>query len=393
MVLRLGLIVNPVAGIGGPAALKGSDGVVDDAIARGYAPTAAAKATRFLTRLKARAGPTDIRIFAAPGVMGGGIARDAGWKVGTLGAETMTNDALSTDAYDTEEACRYALDAEMDLIVFIGGDGTARDVARVVGTERPILGVPAGVKMFSECFAETPEAAADLVAELARQPDGTPIETENADILDLDEDAYRAGEMKVLHHDAARVPRSPRIQNAKCPACPPAGLDGAIGEVRLRMQDEPNGLYILGSGSTMYALKQSLGLDGALIGIDVVTAQDPEADDVDWWELAKDADARRIDELVREAGETGRKVTIIVSPIGGQGFVVGRGTGQLSPQTIRATLPDRFWVVATPGKLDSIEAGTLRVDTGDPELDETFPSFVRVIVGLEREKMVRVARA
>lgn len=396
MVLRLGFIVNPVAGIGGPAALKGSDGQVDAALARGYEPTAAAKATRFLRRLKERAGPTSIRIFAAPGVMGTGIARDVGWKVGTLGAETMMSDPFATEALDTEEACRYALEAEMDLIVFVGGDGTARDVASVLAMERPMLGVPAGVKMFSDCFAETPEAAADLVADIARAPfaEGDAIECLEADVMDLDEEAYRDGRMDVRHHGAARVPRSPRVQAAKCPACPVDGLEGAVGEVRLRMSEDPSGLFILGSGSTLAALKTSLGIQGTLIGVDLVTGTPAGTNDEPAWEtVALDADADTIDALVAKALAEARSVTLVLSPIGGQGFIIGRGTGQLSPAVVRAALPERIWVVSAAGKLDTIGSGTLRVDTGDPALDEAFPRFLRVVVGVERERMVKVVHA
>lgn len=392
MVLRLGLLINPIAGIGGPAALKGSDAVALDAAEAGYGPVAAAKATRFLQRLKERAGAQDVRIFAAPGVLGSGVAREAGWKVGTLGPDKMLDDPFATDPMDTQDAARDAVSAEMDLLVFVGGDGTARDVARAIGTSLPILGVPAGVKMFSECFAETPEAAADLVAELAAPPfdEGMPLDTVEADVLDLDEEAYRRGEMRVVHHDQVRVPRSPRIQSAKCPACPPEGLETAVAEVLHRMEDEPDGLYVIASGSTTLALKQALGIEGTLIGVDVVTGE-REGGAVVWRLVAADADAHRLDALVKEAGDAGRAIALVVSPIGGQGFVLGRGTGQITPAVVRAALPDRLWVVATQGKLDTIENGRLRVDTGDPILDQEFPRFLRVVTGVGREKLLRVS--
>ncbi len=221
MVLRLGFVVNPVAGIGGPAGLKGSDDQADAAARRGYAPNADDKARRFLTRLVKQAPGGAVRIFAASGVMGAAAAREAGWKVGTLGAETFVEDPFATSAQDTMDAAREAAAAGMDLLVFVGGDGTARDVARAVEAGVPVLGVPAGVKMFSDCFAETPEAAADLVAELARGfREGDALRTFDADLMDLDEEAYRRGEMKVLHHASARVPRSPRVQSAQS-ACAP----------------------------------------------------------------------------------------------------------------------------------------------------------------------------
>lgn len=394
MVLRLGLLVNPIAGIGGPAALKGSDDVAEQAAEAGYPPSAPDKATRFLRRLRERAGAGDVRIFAAPGVLGSGIARAASWKVGTLGADLLLDDPFATDATDSEDAAREALAAEMDLLVFVGGDGTARDIARAIGTGLPVLGIPAGVKMFSECFAETPEAAADLVAELAAPPfdEGTPLDTVVADVLDLDEEAYRAGEMRVRHHAALAVPRSPRVQSGKCPACPQEGLAGAVGEIVARMGSAPEALYVIASGSTTLALTQALGIDGTLIGVDVVTGH-PDADGIRWEAVAHDADAHRLEALVQEAEAAGRRVVLVVSPIGGQGFILGRGTGQITPSVVRAALPDRLWILATSGKLGTLQDGRLRVDSGDPSLDEAFPAYLRVVTGAAHERLLPVRPA
>jgi len=383
MTLRVGFVVNPLAGIGGPAALKGSDGLVDEAVARGYGPVAALRAGRFLDRLRASATGRDVRIFAAPGVLGADLARAHGWKVGTLGAERAMADPFATDAADTEDAAREAVAAEMDLFVFVGGDGTARDVARGIGTGLPALGVPAGVKMFSECFADTPEAAADVVASLS-----LPFETEAADVLDLDEEAYRKGEMRVLHHDALRVPRSPRVQAGKCATCPPGGLADAVAGVRARMADRGDALYVLGSGSTLAALKADLGVEGTLIGVDVVRVTDGAVERVD-----RDVDARTLDRLVAQAQGERCPVVVVVSPIGGQGFIVGRGTAQIGPGVLHAAGADGLWVVATPGKLDTLADGRLRVDTGDARLDAALPDFVRVTTAPDRVRMVRLSRA
>ncbi|MBW3582945.1 MAG: NAD(+)/NADH kinase [Euryarchaeota archaeon] len=393
MVLRLGFIVNPVAGIGGPAAFKGSDERALEAADLGYLPSAPEKAGRFLRHLKELHRPMSIRIFAAPGVLGADETRAAGWKVGTLGADMGLHDPFATDAEHTRQAAESAIGAEMDLLVFVGGDGTARDVAATVGDAVPILGVPAGVKMFSECFTETPEEAALLVAGLARGfQEGDRLETAPAEVLDLDEEAYRAGRVEVRHHASAAIPRSPRIQSAKCPTCPQDGLEEAVGEVRLRMEEAPEGLYLIASGSTTAALKSVLGIDGTLIGVDAVTGT-REGDKVRWQAVATDADATALERLVADWKAKDAPAALIVSPIGGQGFVVGRGTGQITPNVLRAVLPDRLWPIATIGKLGTLEDGILHVDTGDPRLDRAFPDHLRVVVGLGRERMMRVRKS
>lgn len=388
MVLRIGFVVNPLAGIGGPAGLKGSDDVAEEAAERGYEPTAHEKARRFLVRLKKQARPGSVRIFAAPGVLGESVTRETGWKTGSLGAESFDEDPFATDAVDTKRAAVAAVELEMDMVVFVGGDGTARDVAEAVGERIAVLGVPAGVKMFSECFCETPEASADLIAELAAShAEGDVVPTRAGDLLDLDEEGYREGRVEPMPQGVVRVPSSPRIMAAKCSVPTGNESEQAAAGVLERMEEQPGRLYVLGSGSTVMALKRLLGVEGSLIGLDLVTGTD------EGWRLVdKDVDAHRLEQAVGQAEKDGQEVVLVVAPIGGQGFVIGRGTGPLTPRVVQAALPDGVWVVATKEKLASLRDKLLHVDTGDPELDREFPSFLRVTTAPGQQAMARVAK-
>lgn len=382
MVIRIGFVVNPVAGIGGPAGLKGSDEMAVEATERGYEPQSTEKARRFLVRLKQRAPTGSVRVFTAPGVLGGNVTRETGWKTGSLGVESFDDDPFSTDAEDTKHAARAAVELGMDLLVFVGGDGTARDVAIAVGEKIPVLGVPAGVKMFSECFTDTPEAAADLLCELSEGfQEGDEVEAYTGDLLDLDEEAYREGRLVPRPTGVVRVPRSARILAAKCPLVPGSDITSSAGAIVEEMDQRPGALFVLGSGSTLFAVKQALGIDGTLIGVDAVK----KGDDGQWQVVARDAHAHELEAIVKGH----ENVVLVLTPLGGQGSIIGRGTGPISPKVVRAALPD-VWVVATGEKLASLRDGALHVDTGDPSLDEAFPGHLRVTTQPGRQKIMRV---
>lgn len=390
MVLRIGFVVNPLAGIGGPAGLKGSDAVADEAVERGYEPTAHEKARRFLQRLKQQARPGSVRIFAAPGVLGEMSAKDTGWKTGSLGAESFDEDPFATDAEDTKRAAIAAVELEMDMVVFVGGDGTARDVAQAVGERIAVLGVPAGVKMFSECFCETPEASADLLAELAAShAEGDVVQTKGGDLLDLDEAGYREGRVEPMPCGIVRVPSSPRIVAAKCSVPTGNETERAAAGMLEEMEVHRDRLYVLGSGSTLMALKRHLGIEGSLIGVEVVTGSGNGA----WRLVVKDADAHRLEEVVEQATKNDQEVVLVLAPIGGQGFVIGRGTGPVTPNVVKAALPDGIRVVASRDKIATLRDKMLHVDTGDPALDRQFPAFLRVITAPGQQAVTRVGKA
>jgi predicted polyphosphate/ATP-dependent NAD kinase len=353
--MRLGVLVNPIAGMGGRVGLKGTDGKVAEARQRGAEPRAPERARRMLTRLADHDAEIDLLTAGEP--MGAGEARAAGFEPDVV-FEPDTNTAETTAA-DTEAAVDAFVAAGVDLVVFVGGDGTAADVADALAdTDVPLLGVPAGVKVYSSVFAVSPEAAADIVVEFDR--------TEQREVMDIDEDDYRAGEVSPELRAIASVPVADGLQSAKQRGggTVDALAEGIAGDV------DPETTYILGPGSTLGAIKSALGFEGSPLGVDVW--RDGEV-------LATDASEA---EILDALGETN---TIIVSPIGGQGFIFGRGNPQLSPAVIRNASVE---VVASRSKLDDLRV--LRVDTDDPELDAELRGWRQVRVGRFETRMLRV---
>lgn len=348
----VGLIVNPIAGMGGRVGLKGTDGAatLDRARALGARPVSPGRADAVETAL------------AAAGV--------------------AVRRVTPSSAAGTRAAAEAFAAAGVDLVAFVGGDGTARDVCAAVGTARPALGVPSGVKMHSGVFATGPAVAADAAAAWLRT---AARRTREAEVVDIDEDAVRAGRMEVRLYGLLRVPDLPgRIQALKAGGSPPetAELAGLAAEVVARI---PAGwLVVLGPGTTTRAVAAALGVEATLLGVDVVEM----------------ADGGRGRVVVLDAGEAqllaalgGREAMAVLSPTGGQGFLLGRGNQQLSPAVLRAIGPARIVTIATAAKLARLGTHPLYVDTGDAALDAALAGHHRVITGRGREAVVRVAVA
>ena len=367
----LGLIVNPIAGMGGSVGLKGTDttAILSEARARGAVPQATGRAKVVLDALAA-ARPR-LELLAAPGEMGERIAREAGLRPVVVGDPV----GGETSAADTRAAAEAMAAAGAWLIVFAGGDGTARDMAAALDDRVPVIGVPAGVKMHSAVYATSPRAAADLALRALAQD----IPARPREVMDIDEEAFRAGVVSARLYGYMPVPYAPDlIQNVKAGGVSGdhGALAGIAAEIAGRM--EPGRLYILGPGTTTRAIAEALGLSKTLLGVDLVR---------DGTLLA--ADASENDILRALAG--GRPGAIVVTPIGGQGHFLGRGNQQIGARVVRAVGLDRLLVAATPEKLASLGGGTLHVDTGDPDLDRALSGWRRVITGCGTEAVCRVA--
>jgi predicted polyphosphate/ATP-dependent NAD kinase len=372
-------VVNPVAGMGGRVGLKGTDGpgVLAEARRRGAVPLAPDRVGLFLARLGTAA--REVRWLTASGAMGADLLVAAGLAEGR-DLEVVHTAGAETTAKDTRATCSAAIARGAGAIVFCGGDGTARDVLAAVGGRCPVLGVPVGVKMFSGVFALSPKAAADVLHLYL----GGHAEEGEGEVADVDEEAYRKGELRVHLHGMLRILRAPMlIQSMKSASIVPEEGDyqEAIAKYVFELVLEQEGtMAILGAGTTVEAIAEVLGVPKTPLGVDaylmgkVVVADASEAD------------------LLAALGRHKGRAIIVVSPIGAQGFVLGRGTQQISPAVVAAAGgPDNVLVVGTPHKLAGI--ATLRVDTGDAGLDAELSGWRRIIVGYHEMRMMRIEPA
>jgi predicted polyphosphate/ATP-dependent NAD kinase len=371
---RLGLIVNPIAGMGGRVGLKGTDGadVLSRARALGAVPVAAERAERALARLEHRC--PGLRLVAAAGAMGADLAVAHAFETEVLPPVERENGLTTAD--DTRAAAAELARREVELILFAGGDGTARDIHDVVGERLPILGVPTGVKMHSGVFATTPESAGDVVASfMASTPRGAVRE---AEVVDIDEDAVRAGTISTRLYGAACVPDDPvRVQAAKLGAVPSDedALDAVCAAVADGM--DPRRVYLLGPGTTMRRVMRRLALPKTLLGVDAVRAGRL---------LGLDMGEHELLELIDD-----EPVTLLIGVVGGQGALLGRGNQQLSPTVLRRIGAENIEVIAGLRKLLALDPPLLHVDTGDPELDAALCGYRRVHVAPRRTVVYRVA--
>lgn len=365
---RLGLIVNPIAGMGGRVGLKGTDSteILKRAIALGARPVAPGRAVEVFKRLSPL--KEKFSLLTAPGEMGEEEALLAGFLPKVVGEIKSP-----TTAEDTRRVAKEMVKLGVDLLVFVGGDGTARDILDAVGGEFPVLGVPAGVKMYSAVFSASPQAAAEVIMKFLWEE----LPLIEAEVMDVDEEAFRRGRLSAKLYGYLMVPHEPMlVQGVKV-----ASLE--VEEERIRQEEigryvaelmEAGVVYVIGPGTTARAVVEALGEEKTLLGVDLV---------VDGKVAARDVSEAAILEML-----SGRKGKIIVAPIGGQGFIFGRGNQQIGPEVIRTVGKEDVIVIATPRKLAEIQG--LRVDTGDPELDESFRGHLKVITGYRESRVVKV---
>ena len=362
-------LVNPVAGLGGRVGLKGTDHVADEAVSRGASPVAPEKARAMLVALAAMSQAKVIAWLTCSGPMGADLLAE-----NQLACEVAYECTPPTSAEDTRRACEAFLTHKAELIVFVGGDGTARDIASVVGTRIPIVGVPSGVKMHSAVFGLHPASVAAILADFV---DGHTAAVE-AEVLDLDEDRYRRGEWVVRLYATAKTLHEPTlIQTGKMmfEELPEEDARDGIAEHLIEeMEEHPDTLYLLGPGGTVHHLKEKLGIRGTLLGVDAAKGKRLVASDLDEATILRVLDAHPAAKLV-------------LSPIGAQGFLLGRGNLEVSPAVVRRIGLANLVVVATPDKLRHTPA--LRVDTGDPGLDREFAAkaYLFVVQGYHETKV------
>jgi predicted polyphosphate/ATP-dependent NAD kinase len=363
--MKLGIVVNPLAGLGGPAALKGSDGAntVQTARARGVQSQIANRIEIMWAELMLQLtafGLADCQIVCAEGDMGSAYFK------------THTNQVLleleipsTTTASDTQRIAA-ALEAHgVDVLLFVGGDGTARDVHDAVSATQVVLGLPCGVKMHSGVFANNPKSAGRVLSSMIK---GELVSVATAEVRDIDEQAFRDGVVKARHYGELLVPEEIRyMQQVKSGGVEVEAI--VIEEIAADVVDKLDSetTYFIGSGSTTARIMNQLGLDNTLLGVDVIRAGEV---------IIKDAHEQQLFELSRTEA-----CHAVITVIGGQGHIFGRGNQQFSPRVIRAIGRSNFTLIATKTKLENLVR--LHVDTGDAELDEAFDGFIKVTTGYD----------
>jgi predicted polyphosphate/ATP-dependent NAD kinase len=375
---RLGLIVNPVAGIGGRVGLKGSDGaeIQKKALKLGAVPQSLNRAIQALERVKS---VDDLEVITYPSEMGEDAARACGFEPTVIGSIKPGE----TTPEDTMDAAREMQRLNVNLLLFAGGDGTARDIYNAVlrqaqdaiGEGIPVLGIPAGVKIHSAVFATNPINAGELAVSYLL---GRASHLREAEIMDIDEEAFRQGFVSAQLYGYLKVPFQRRLlQGLKTPSSPgeQAAMAAIAADVASKMED--GWLYIIGPGTTTRAITSRLGLGKTLIGVDVVSEGKLVAADVNESQLLR---------LIE-----GRKAKIVVTPIGGQGYIFGRGNQQISPKVIEKVGEDNIIVVSTTGKIHSLGGRPLLMDTGDREVDEMLSGHIRVTTGYNEQIVYRVS--
>lgn len=365
----LGLIVNPIAGIVGKYAFKGSDDpkLVQRAIELGAKPVSPGRAKEALSVLK----PVKdvLKLLTFPSIMGEDVARESGFKPDVVGELN----SLRTTSEDTKKAARIMVEMRVALILYAGGDGTTVDILEAIDQEAPILGIPSGVKIWSATFATSPKTAGYIT--LRYLWDELPVR--EAEVMDVDEESFRKNELNVELKGYAITPYEPQYLQGSKWVSPPTTDEIEDQKAIARCINEslePNTVYIIGPGTTCKPITDLLGLNKTLLGVDLI--QDGRI-------IAKDADEKEILKAIEN-----KKSKIIVTPIGRQGFIFGRGNQQISSEVIKKVGTDNIIVIATPYKLSTIPI--LRVDTNSPELDEKMKGYIRVITGYHQVTVKKI---
>jgi predicted polyphosphate/ATP-dependent NAD kinase len=365
---RIGFLVNPIAGMGGAVGLKGTDGdTYLEALKRGAKPVTPNKARIFLSSIKHK---SDIYLISAPRDMGEIIVREYDIEyeiVGSLRGNTTTDK-------DTKRIIKKIIDRGIDLLIFVGGDGTARDIYDVIGAEIPVLGVPSGVKMFGSVFAINPRAAAEVIDAFVEGE----VDIEENEVLDINEEAFRKSLLDVRLYGYMKIPLvRDLVQVGKEPSHTKISEKSNKHAIANYFKEniEENVLYLLGPGTTIRLITDEFNLDKTLLGIDALYNNNL---------IGRDLNESEILNLL----EKFEKAKIVVSPIGGQGFIFGRGNQEFSPKILEKVGKNNIIVVSTRSKIDKLSC--LRVDVGKDEINELLRGYTRVITDYNQEVLKKV---
>lgn len=367
---KLGLIVNPIAGMGGRVGLKGTDGsqILEKALKLGAKPQAQNRTIEALKKLEFL--KDSIELITYPHPMGEKVAVDGGFSPKVIGSLPATE----TTAQDTHKAAKDMRDLEVDLLLFAGGDGTARDIYKAIGDSVVVLGIPAGVKIHSAVYACNPARA----GELARlYLEGKAKSILEAEVMDINEDDYRMGRLVAKLYGYLRIPFERRyLQRMKAGSAASEKYYQEAIAVSIVEDMSDDYLYIIGPGTTTRAVMEQLNLDCSLLGIDLVYKKRLAGKDLNESELL---------EKIK-----GKKARLIITPIGGQGYLLGRGNQQISPEVISQVGKHNIIIIATKQKINSLQGRPFLVDTGDRATDELLNDYFKVITGYREASVYKV---
>ena len=375
--MRIGIVVNPDAGLGGRLGFKGSDGRAQEARDAGAVDRAGPRMQQCISKFNELLASSLNRMGVSPTIVAWSGRMGGDWLDG-FEYEQRKKSPIESTAQDTSNLVHDLLEAEVDVILYAGGDGTTRDIVNALdGNETPLIGVPGGVKMHSGCFATTPKASAEVLLAFL-QGDLMVAITE---VMDLDEEIYQKGEWKVRMYGEAWTPSSPRfMQGAKEQverASESDTIEGLANHIGNLIDDNPELMVIWGSGGTLRRMGEHLNVELTLLGIDIQHKGT----------IHSDLNEQQL--LQHLAGYEGPRL-LLLSPMGGQGFLIGRGNLQLSPDVLRAIGFESILGVATPSKL--LGLSSVRIDTGDPLLDEEYQQrrFVKLLQGYRTTRVIRI---
>lgn len=387
--MRLGLVVNPDAGLGGKLGYKGSDGRAKEARNAGAIDRSGPRMNEALANLDDLLSSSLNRTRAKPTIVCYSGRMGSAWLIETdsFDLEIIGETPVETSADDTIRLVDDLIDAGIDGILYAGGDGTTRDIANALkisesngkteATKTPLIGVPAGVKMHSGCFATTPKAAAEVTLAFILGDLMVAI----TEIMDLDEEVYLKGEWRVRMYAEAYTPSSPKyMQGAKEQVereSEAETIEGMADHVKNLIEDDDSLMVIFGSGGTMRQIGKHLGYELTLLGIDIYENGN----------IHNDLNEQGLLDLI--TNHTG-KVQLLLSPMGGQGFLIGRGNLQLSADVLREIGIENILGIATPAKL--LGLSSVRIDTGDATLDAEFQArkFIKLLQGYRVTRVIRV---
>ncbi len=352
---KIAVIINPIAGIGAMSALKGSDNKENQKIAlkMGYKKTSEEKAYLALSQVE---GLDNFKIVTPPKEMGENLIKKLGCSFEVVGVEKE-----QTSREDTIYYAKYFRDIKVDLILFVGGDGTAKDIYTAIGTSIKVLGIPAGVKMYSSCYAISPVIGGRILKDFILNK---PYDTEIREILDIDENNLgRVGVSPSIYGYLNVVTTRNGLQGSKVQSNSPIEEIRSLSNFIINSLKKDK-LYIIGPGSTTFKIKEKLG-GGTLIGVDIILNNEI---------ICKDANEKQIYEITKDY----KDISIIVTCIGGQGYIFGRGNRQISPRIIKKIHKNNIIIAVTKDKLASLNLKPMLVDTGDIKLDEYLKGYYKV---------------